>query len=83
MSNAQCVNTRYFIFIIHICSLFKFMSTCDLYCCYTLMIKKKIQHFYVNPAKTQANDLYTLTPAKGRLNVPTALCHMLLPSAQR
>ena len=30
-----------------------------------------------------ANFLYTLTLVKGRLNVPTALGHMLMPSAQR
>ena len=37
----------------------------------------------MNPAKTQANYVYTLPPAKGRLNVSTAFGHMLMPSAQR
>ena len=37
----------------------------------------------MNPLKTQTNFLYTLTLAKGRLNVPTALGHTLMPSVQR
>ena len=37
----------------------------------------------MNPLKTQTNFLNTFTPAKGRLNVPTALGHMLMLSAQR
>ena len=37
----------------------------------------------MNPLKTQTNFLYTLTLAKGQLNVPTALGHMLMPSTQR
>ena len=37
----------------------------------------------MNPIKTQTNFLYTQTLAKGRLNVPTALGHMLMSSAQR
>ena len=37
----------------------------------------------MNPLKTQANFLYTLTLAKRRLNAPTALGHMVMPSAQR
>ena len=36
----------------------------------------------MNPLKTQTNFLYTQTLAKGRLNVPTELGHMLMPSAQ-
>ena len=40
-------------------------------------------YIYMNPTVTQTNFLYTWTPAKGRLNVPTALGHMLMPSAQR
>ena len=43
--------------------------------------------FFINismkPLKTQTNFLYTWTLAKGRLNVPTALGHMVMPSAQR
>ena len=37
----------------------------------------------MNPLKTQTNYLYTQTLAKGRVNVPTALGHMLMPWAQR
>ena len=37
----------------------------------------------MNPLKTQTNFLYTQTLAKGWLNVPTALGHMLMPSAKR
>ena len=37
----------------------------------------------MNPFKTQTNFLYTETLAKGRLNVLTALGHMLMPLAQR
>ena len=37
----------------------------------------------MNLLKTQTNFLYTKTLAKGRLNIPTALGHMLMPSAQR
>ena len=37
----------------------------------------------VNPIKTQTNFVYTQTLAKGRLNVPRALGHMLMPSALR
>ena len=40
-------------------------------------------HIFMNPPETQTNFLYTLTPAKGGLNVPTALGNMLMPSAQR
>ena len=36
----------------------------------------------MNTLKTQTNFLYTQTLAKGRLNVPTALGHMLMPSTQ-
>ena len=31
----------------------------------------------MNPLKTQTNFVYTLTLAKGRLNVPTALDHIV------
>ena len=37
----------------------------------------------MKPLKTQTNFLYTYTHAEGRLNVPTALGHMLMLSAQR
>ena len=37
----------------------------------------------MKPIKTQTNFVYTLKLAKGRLNVPTELGHMLMPSAQR
>ena len=37
----------------------------------------------MNLLKTQTNILYTETLAKGWLNVPTALGHVLMPSAQR
>ena len=37
----------------------------------------------MKPLKTETNVSYTWTLAKGRLNVPTALGHMLLSSAQR
>ena len=37
----------------------------------------------MKPLKTRKNFLYTLTHAEGRLNVLTALGHMLMPSAQR
>ena len=37
----------------------------------------------MKPLKTQTNFLYTYTHAEGRLNVPTALGNMLMPSAQR
>ena len=44
-----------------------------------------LQIFLINismkPLKTQTNFLYT--HPEGRLNVPTALGHMLMPSAQR
>ena len=40
-------------------------------------------HIFIKPMETQTNFLYTWTPAKGRLNVPTALGHMLMSSAQR
>ena len=36
----------------------------------------------MSPLKIQTNFLNTLTLAKGRLNVPTALGHLLMPSAQ-
>ena len=36
----------------------------------------------MNSEVTQTIFLYTSTPAKGRLNVPTALGHMLMPSAR-
>ena len=36
----------------------------------------------MKPLKTQTHFLYTWTLAKGRLNVPTALGHMLMLSAQ-
>ena len=39
-------------------------------------------HIFMNSTETQTNFLNTRTPAKGRLNVPTALGHMLMPSAQ-
>ena len=37
----------------------------------------------MKPLKTQTNFLYTQTHAEGRLNVPTALGHMMMPSVQR
>ena len=37
----------------------------------------------MKPLKSQTNVLYTKTPAEGRLNVPTALGHMLMSSAKR
>ena len=45
-----------------------------------------LKYFFINismnPLKTQTNFLYTQALAIGLLNVPTALCHMLMPSAQ-
>ena len=46
-------------------------------------IKIFFTHTFMNPTVTQTNFLYTQAPARGRLNVPTALGHMLMPSAQR
>ena len=37
----------------------------------------------MNPLKAQTIFLYTLTLAKERFNVPTALGHMLMTSTQR
>ena len=37
----------------------------------------------MNPLKTQTNFLFTYTLAKRRLIVPTALGHILMPSAKR
>ena len=37
----------------------------------------------MKPLKTRTNFLYTQTHAEGRLTVPTAMGHMLMPSAQR
>ena len=40
-------------------------------------------NIFMKPLKTQTNFVYTQTLAKVRLNVPTALGHMLMSSAQR
>ena len=40
-------------------------------------------HIFMNPTITQTIFLYTYTPNNGRLNVPTALGHMLMPSVEQ